>query len=392
MSNINNHDQKPISDKAKRFIKRVFPSKYFVRLNKSFGLDVNKEKLFFRSFALFIIIAVIIQPQDTSLRDLSSFSKEEGTQTITGIKPISHTLIGKRLNSIPPDCMDKLLHQLSTQLKGRLQYKNIFPKGMKVFDVTTFSVSANHYEWVATRQSRGNLRFLFVMDSNSGTPDAIVDVSANLNDNTAFQTALQSAKQGRYFVFDKGFNNFKILKQLTESKQHFITRFKSNYIFKRTTKRKLPASVELDGDRVIESDDIGTIGQKSNNNEIEVRRITCLNMENGKTFIVITDDRNLSAKTIVKMYAYRWPIEVLFRHIKSNLHIVHFPSRDQVVVYNWFVFIALSVICIQLLTFESGTHNSKNLMMRKTPFKEMLRIARSLIRSWIVYLTIELRL
>ena len=80
------HEKKPLPSKANRFIRHVFPSNYFSRLNKAFGLDANKEKLFFRSFAIFIIVAVILQPQDTSLRDLSALSSEKGMQRLTGWK------------------------------------------------------------------------------------------------------------------------------------------------------------------------------------------------------------------------------------------------------------------------------------------------------------------
>ncbi len=138
------HDMKPLPSKAKRFIRRVFPSNYFSRLNKSFGLDTNKEKMFFRNFAIFIIIAIILQPQDTSLRDLSALSNEKGMQNLTGLPSVSHTAIAKRLQSITPESMGQLLIKISYEFRGRLAYQNPFPNGMKVFDVTTYSVSSSH--------------------------------------------------------------------------------------------------------------------------------------------------------------------------------------------------------------------------------------------------------
>lgn len=386
--NSKTHTKKPFTTKANRFFKRVFPNTYFVRLNNCFGLDNKKQKIFFRSFAFFIIAVVILQPQDTSLRDLSATSKESGIQRLTGIQGVSHTAIGKRINSIPTESMDELLGHLSQEYKGRLRYKNPFPKGMKVFDVTTFSVSSKHYEWAATRQTRGNIRFLFIMDSYSGTPDAIVDASTNLNDNKVFQTALSSAKHGKYFVFDKGFNNFRVLKRLSESKQYFITRFKENYVFNPRFLRKIPSSNKLEKGWVLESDEVGILGQKTNPNQFEIRKITCREISSGKTFLLMTDDRNLSAKKIVKMYVYRWPIEVLFRHIKSNLKLIHFPSRDPIGVRNWILFIALSIICIQLIAIESGISDPSSLMLRGTQFKAIIRIARARLRDWIIELSI----
>ncbi len=87
------------------------------------------------------------------------------------------------------------------------------------------------------------------------------------------------------------------------------------------------------------------------------------------------------------MYSYRWPIEVFFRHIKSNLNITHFPSHDQTAVRNWMFFVALSVLCIQLLNLAGGSKDMTSLMMRNEPFKILLRIARSLLRSWMTDLS-----
>ena len=128
------------------------------------------------------------------------------------------------------------------------------------------------------------------------------------------------------------------------------------------------------------------MGQKSNSNQIEVRRITCRNGETEKAFTIISNDKRSSAKMLVSMYAYRWPIEVFFRHIKSNLNITHFPSHDQAAVRNWMFFVALSILCIQLINLATGSKEISSLMMRYEPFKTLLRVARSVLRTWIIEL------
>ncbi len=222
------------------------------------------------------------------------------------------------------------------------------------------------------------------MDSYTGTPDAIIDASSNLNDNKVFQTAINSAKQGKYFVFDKGFNNFSVFKELIESKKNFVTRFKGNYVFHRTKRKNVPSYSELEENWYLEEDEIRQLGQKNNPNQLKVRKITCRNGETGKTFTIITNDMRSLAKMLVSMYAYRWPIEVFFRHVKSSLNITHFPSHDQTAVRNWLFFIALSILCIQLLNLAAGSKEVTSLMMRNTPFKILLRLARSVLRSWMI--------
>ena len=61
-------------------------------------------------------------------------------------------------------------------------------------------------------------------------------------------------------------------------------------------------------------------------NQLTIREITCQSLSGREKFTVITDDRDLTATKAIHMYAYRWPIEVLIRHVKSSLHLVRFPS------------------------------------------------------------------
>ncbi len=204
--------KKPRTETSAQFFNRVFPTSLFARLNKSFGIDNNKEKTIFRTFCLFIVIVMIMHPGTHSLRDLKAYSESPTIQLLSGQQALSHTAIAERLKELPSECVKSVLDSVISQYKLKLKHKSKFPKGMKVFDCTTFSVSTKHYAWAAKRQSRGNVRFLVIMNSYSGTPDAIADASKNLNDNTMFQKAISLAKNGRYFVFDKGFNAFKLLK------------------------------------------------------------------------------------------------------------------------------------------------------------------------------------
>ncbi len=361
-----------------------------MRLNKTFGLDTNKEKTKFRAFCLFIIITMINHPGTLSLRELKSQSEMENTQLLSGQQPLSHTAIGERLKELPSECLRCVLNSVIRKYKRTLKHKSKFPKGMKVFDITTYSVSAEHYSWASERQSRANVRFLVGMNSYSGTPDAIADASSNLNDNYHFQKAVSLLKNARYLVFDKGFNKFKTLKDIVLKGKHFVTRWKENYVFDFINARKLNPNEKLDGNWKIEADEIGYIGSDDNNTKLRVRRITCRDTKSKKSFVVMTSDLVLPASKIVQMYAFRWPIEVLFRHIKSSLHIIHLPSHNPVGVMNWLLFAFLSLVIIQLLANEA-THpkDTQSLMYRSTPFKPVLRLVQQILDHWIVELMID---
>lgn len=390
MSETNHHKKKPITANAAVFFKRLFPISLFEKINKGFGIDTNRKKIIFRTFCIFLIIVLINQPHDTSLRGLESASTNSSWKLINNQESISHTAIAERLKSIPTSAVDMVLQHLISEFKKRLKYKSPFLKGMKVFDVTTFSVSSKHYGWAAKKQSRGNIRFLFVMDSYSGTPDAIVDASKNLNDNKVFRKAISVARNGKVFVFDKGFNSFKIFREIMDNGQHFITRWKSNYQFNLLYTRKLNPKEKLDGDWVIESDEIGTIDLNSQNDPLTVRKITCRNILDKSTFIVLTDERNWATNKIVGMYVYRWPIEVLFRHIKTNMKVVHFPSHDPEGVKNWMLIVLISILIIQIMNLDDNIGYKTSLMSRKSNFKDRIRQSRIIFSEWILIAYLEI--
>ena len=120
------------------------------------------------------------------------------------------------------------------------------------------------------------------------------------------------------------------------------------------------------------------------NKELTIRRITCRNKKDGSTFVVMTDERNWAANKIVTMYVYRWPIEVLFRHIKTNLNVIHFPSHDPQGVRNWMLFVMLSLIFVLTVTLDGRSDYRISLMARNSQFKPLLRLTQILIDSWMI--------
>ena len=109
--------KKPKTDTSTQFFNRVFPTSLFERLNKSFGIDANKEKTIFRSFCLFIVIVMIMHPGAISLRDLKAYSETPSIQLHSGQQSLSHTPIADILKELPSDCENYVLESLVDQFK-----------------------------------------------------------------------------------------------------------------------------------------------------------------------------------------------------------------------------------------------------------------------------------
>ena len=87
------------------------------------------------------------------------------------------------------------------------------------------------------------------------------------------------------------------------------------------------------------------------------------------------------------MYLLRWSIEVIFRHIKSSLGVVHFPVHSLAGVHNWLVIVALSVIFVDLLAVPARSQPVTNLIRPHYPFRTYWRTVNvQLENEWTVHL------
>lgn len=352
--------------------RKVYPKHFLCQQIKRFHVDRYVRKLFFANFVLFLIVVVLVRPSCLTTRELEAKSQQCYIQHITGMPAAAHSSIAKRLTRLPPDLMDTMLDRAQQYLKSQCHWKTpIFPR-LKVFDTTTWSVSTKHFDWAANNGKRNAARFVFVMDQHTGGIERIIDAHMSTSDNDVFEAVIQGMRRGETFVFDRGYNRFTTLKRIVQRGGHFVTRWKKNYRWKGRKRRKLPVNTTLQDQWQLVSDTVGTAGTKDNPGQMEARRIVCRHPATKthpeKWFILWTDLMHVKAKNIVQMYVARWPIEVFFRHIKSKLRTVHFPTRSPAGVHNWLVVIALSVVFMLIMTSSHHQDRVKSLGERSFPF------------------------
>jgi len=179
-----------------RLLKKVFPNGWRRQLVSDSALNIKVKKLFFWTFVLFLLTTILVEPHGLASRDLAQRTQQWKYQLIVGIRPTSHNALTERLNTIEPTVMDQLLDQALRYARGHFHGKTPTVPNMKVFDVTTWSVSYAHYDWAANNGPKGALRFLFVMDVRTGLPERVVDASRSTSDNDVFETALTRTHPG----------------------------------------------------------------------------------------------------------------------------------------------------------------------------------------------------
>ena len=123
----------------------------------------------------------------------------------------------------------------------------------------------------------------------------------------------------------------------------FVTRQKTNAVYKVTERRPVNKNLGLSSDQTIV-----LTGIKGSQCPHPLRRVGYRDPETKKHYVFITNNFKLSPKTIADIYKERWQIEIFFRWIKQNLKIKAFigNSRNAVMTQIYVALIAYLLLCM----------------------------------------------
>lgn len=131
-------------------------------------------------------------------------------------------------------------------------------------------------------------------------------------------------EQGAHYIFDRGYNDFSNLYTIDLLEANFVLRAKNNVKLKpRTWTRRLPEGII--------SDVIGTFSvyKSSKDYQKKIRKVICLDPEDGTRYIFLTNNMTASPETISMLYRNRWSIELFFKWIKQHLKIKKFWGTSE---------------------------------------------------------------
>ena len=166
--------------------------------------------------------------------------------------------------------------------------------------------------------------------------------------------------KGSIVAIDKAYNDYSWYNQLTKKGIFFVTRLKSNAMYRVVRRQSVIKSKGLTCDQVIEFTGV----QTSKKCPVQLRRNGYKDAETGKHYVFLTNNFKLSAKTIADIYKARWQVELFFKWVKQNLKIKSFvgTSKNAVMTQIW---IALCIyLLLAFLKFQSKLNKSMQQILR----------------------------
>lgn len=259
-----------------------------------------------------------------------------------GAKPVARATFADANNNRPASFYQALfekLYQRCRMISPKHKFK--FKNKLYSLDASVIDLSLGAFPWASFRRTKSAVKIHTLLD-HAGYLPAFVSITNGKTHETKVASSINLAK-GSIVVEDRAYTDYNWFCQLQEKGIFFVTRQKTNAVYKVTERRQVNLKQGLTSDQTIK-----LTGSKGHLCRHPLRRVGYRDLETKKHYVFLTNNFKLSAKTIADIYKERWQIETFFRWIKQNLKIKAFigNSRNAVMTQIYVALIAYLLLCM----------------------------------------------
>ena len=278
-----------------------------------------------------------------SLRDgIQSMNSRAKDLYHLGAKPVARATFADANNIRPASFYQALFEKMYQRCRiVSPKHKFKFKNKLYSLDASVIDLSFGAFPWASFRRTKSAVKIHTLLD-HSGFLPAFVSITDGKIHEAKVAKSIRLAK-GSIVVEDRAYTDYKWFCQLQENGIFFVTRQKTNAVFRVTERRQVNKNQGLCSDQTIV-----LTGSKGHLCPHPLRRIGYRDPETKKHYVFLTNNFTLSAKTIADIYKERWQIEIFFRWIKQNLKIKAFVgnSRNAVMTQIYVALIAYLLLCM----------------------------------------------
>jgi hypothetical protein len=241
-------------------------------------------------------------------------------------------------------------------------------------DSTTIDLSLSLFPWADFRSTKAGIKMHTQLDLRGPIPTCIHITGARNADVHWLDDLLFEA--GAFYVMDRGYMDFARLARIVQAGSFFVTRAKSNLRF--TRHYSMPRDC-LEG---VLSDQVGSpsLPKAVADFPYPLRRVRYFDKETAKHLVFLTNNLEIPALTVAKLYKSRWQIELFFKWIKGHLRIKHYfgTSPNAVKTQIWIAVAVYLMVAIlhKQLQLPGRIHRTFQLLsihpFEKVPIHELL--------------------
>ncbi len=190
-------------------------------------------------------------------------------------------------------------------------------------DSTTIDLCLSVFPWARFQSTKGAVKMHTLLDLRGSIP-AFIEVSdGKRHDVNILDEILPEA--GSFYVMDRGYLDFERLYALHRCGAFFVTRTKAGVLLQRRYSRAVDKTTGLRSDHTV----MLTSTASMKNYPDPLRRVRFYDLEQRRWLIFLTNNFDLPALTIARLYKSRWKVELFFKWIKQHLRIKAFYGNSE---------------------------------------------------------------
>jgi hypothetical protein len=193
-----------------------------------------------------------------------------------------------------------------------------FDNAIYALDSTTIDLSLTLFPWADFRSTKAGIKLHTQLDLRGPIP-MVIDITAARQHDVRWLDEL-IFEAAAFYVLDRGYVDFARLARIAQAGAFFVTRAKDNLRF--TRHRSLPVNF-TEG---LRSDQIGKLTHANSRAAFPwpLRKVRYFDVETKRHLVFLSNNLQISALSVARLYKLRWQVELFFRWIKQNLRIKHF--------------------------------------------------------------------
>lgn len=206
------------------------------------------------------------------------------------------------------------------------------------FDSTTIDLCLSVFWWAKFRKKKGGIKVHTLYDVETQIPTFFHITTASEHDSKAMKEIPYEPES--YYVFDRAYNNFKMLYKIHQIEAFFVIRAKKNLQYKSVKwKRRLPKNILSD----VTIELTGFYPKQYYPKYL--RLVKYWDEEQKREFIFLTNAVQISALQVAELYRNRWQVELFFKWLKQHLRVKKFWGTTENAVRIQ-LYVAISTYCL----------------------------------------------
>jgi IS4 transposase len=192
-----------------------------------------------------------------------------------------------------------------------------------VLDALTIDLCLRVFPWATFRKNKAAFKLHTLLDLRGNIPTFISITDGKVHDVNILDELIPEV--GAFYVMDRGYLDFHRLLTMNQNLVFYIIRFKKNTKYRRVYSSPVDKSTGLICDQIV----VLTGNKSEVDYPDKLQRIHYIDSVTNKHFNLATNNFNLPALTIIKLYKSRWQVELFFKWIKQHLKIKTFYGTTE---------------------------------------------------------------